>query len=172
MVAASSRTQTLFLLAPGKEGGLKECETYEYDGGSDRELSANPTTKQKGLGIMDGEAREVSLGQSQLAVGGCMEDPHQIPRKVAADPEGSSRSVGQRVRLRETQPPPPLTAGQQKEQLGSPLAPSPSSTAPRPHAPASGLQQQPMLLRSLEPLLGSYNPHLPLSSLHLLDLPV
>lgn len=42
---------------------------------SDRELSASPTTKQKRHEKMDGEAREISLGQSQLAVGGCMEDP-------------------------------------------------------------------------------------------------
>lgn len=60
---------------------------------------------------MDGEAREFSLAQSQLAVGGCMEDLRQTPRKVASAPKGSSESVGQWVRLRETQPPtssPPL----------------------------------------------------------------
>ena len=67
---------------------MKECETYECNGGSDRELSVSPTTKQNGCEMMDGDAREVSLEQSQMAVGVCIEDPHQTPRKIAADPEG------------------------------------------------------------------------------------
>lgn len=116
---------------------MKERETYECNGDSDGELSASPTTKQKGCEMVDGDAREVSLEQSQL------EDPHSW--KVAADPKGSSGSVGQWVKLRDMQPPPPLTPRQQKEQLSSPLAPSPSSAASYSRAPASGLwQQQPV----------------------------
>ena len=137
---------------------MKECETYECDGGSVQELSASSTNKQKACEMMDREAKEVSLEQSQLTVGSCMEDPRQIPRKVAADPEGSSGSVGQWVRLRETQPPtsshPWETEGAAKLTPGSQCklccSPSPSSCLRTVAATAKFL----MLLRSLEPLLG------------------
>lgn len=82
VVAANSRMQTLwFLLASGKEGGLKECETSECDGGSDQELSASPTTKQKGCKMMAGEARVVSREQSQLAVGAPLKIHAKPPRR-------------------------------------------------------------------------------------------
>lgn len=93
MVAANSRTQTLqYLLAQGKEWGLKEFENYEWDSGNDWKLSASLTTKQKGHEIKDREAKEVSHERSHLTVGGWMEDPHQIPRKMAAEPKESSGS--------------------------------------------------------------------------------
>lgn len=159
MVAANSRTQTLwFLLAPGKEGGLKECETYKCDGGSDWELSASPTTKQKGHEVMDREARGVFLEQSQLPVEHCMEDPCQIPRKVATNSKGSSWSVGQWVRLRKMHPPtsshPWATKGAAKLVPGSQAQ---LCCSPSPHSclrTAAATANFPMLLRSLEPLLG------------------
>lgn len=152
VVDANSRMQILwFLLASGKEGGLKECETSECDGGSDRELSASPTTKQKGCKMMGGEDRVVCLEQSQLAVGLHWRSMKDHPKKVAADPEGPSGSMGLWVRLKKMQLPCHLSLRQQKEQVSSPLAPSPRSAAPCPHAPVSALrQQQPVLTHVAE----------------------
>lgn len=126
--------------------------------------------------MMDREARGVSLEQSQLPVEHCMEDPCQIPRKVATNSEGSSWSVGQWVRLRKMHPPtsshPWATRGAAKLAPGSQAqlccSPSPRSCL----RTAAATANFPMLLRSLEPLLGrsgSVRP-VPLSSFHLLVL--
>lgn len=95
VVDANSRMQILwFLLASGKEGGLKECETSECDGGSDRELSASPTTKQKGCKMMGGEARVVCLEQSQLAVGAALKIHEGSPQEGGSWPWRAIRIYG------------------------------------------------------------------------------